>query len=287
MTSGIFMNQDEITFDPGTHQYFNKEKTEYSSVTRLLKGIQVPFDRQGMSLRMAQSIAADLGVSVEQAQSDILQEWEDKKNSSINKGDYVHDGLEKYVLTGEVMEAMEKPVAFMQNILKQYYRFYSEVILFSHRYRVAGRTDLVLQRQKNRDPVLDLTDYKTNEAKGICFDSISRKDGIKHYNKFLLPPLDYLEDCNYNIYSLQLSIYAFLIMDSLKTRIGKLGIIFFDNQFDATYIPVPFMYQEAKMICEMNIEEKKSLPITDSIFHDECEKGVYPIFDPNNVKDDW
>jgi hypothetical protein len=279
MPADMFM-QDEIIFTPDTHQYYNKQKEEYSSVTRILRNIQVPFDREGMSKRMAVSLAEDSGISIEQAQQEILQDWEDKRSSSEDKGNYVHDNLDKYIRTGKVEEAMEKPVAFIQNILKQYYRFYPEVLLYSHKYKVAGRTDLVLQRQKNKSPVLDLVDYKTNESKGICFDSISRKDVIKHYNKFLLPPLEYLEDCNYHIYSLQLSIYALLAMECAGVRIGKLGIVFFDNQFDARYIPVPFMYQEAKMICEMSSGRIPLPPKIDRI-------KVESSFDPNNIKDDW
>jgi hypothetical protein len=279
MPVDIFM-QDEIIFTPDTHQYYNKQKEEYSSVTRILRNIQVPFDREGMSKRMAVSLAEDSGISIEQAQQEILQDWEDKRSSSEDKGNYVHDNLDKYIRTGKVEEAMEKPVAFIQNILKQYYRFYPEVLLYSHKYKVAGRTDLVLQRQKNKSPVLDLIDYKTNESKGICFDSISRKDVIKHYNKFLLPPLEYLEDCNYHIYSLQLSIYALLAMECTGARIGKLGIIFFDNQFDARYIPVPFMYQEAKLICEISSGRIPLPPKIDRI-------KIESTFDPNNIKDDW
>jgi hypothetical protein len=277
--------QDEIRFNPATHQYFNKENVEYTSVTRLLKGLQIPFDREGMSTRMAQSIAADTGIPFEQAKRELLSEWEEKKNSSIVKGDYVHDGLEKYTLTGEVVEAMEKPVAFLQNLLKEYYRFYPEVILHSHKYKIAGRSDLVLQRQKNKSPVFDITDYKTNESKGICFDSISRKDGVKHFNKFLLPPFDYLEDCNYVIYSLQLSIYAFMIMERYGHRIGKLSLIYFDNQFNPFPIPVPFMYQEAKMICEGNIEKKKLPEIRESEYINVT--GVRNSFNVNKFKDDW
>lgn len=252
MVADMFL-QDEIRFDPVTHQYFNQKNEEYASVSRCLKRLQVPFDREGISRRMAYSIASETGVSVEQAQKELLSEWNENKESSIDKGNYVHDGLEDYAKTGKVWESLEEPVAYMQNIFKQYYRFYPEVLLFSHKYKVAGRTDLILQRQKSKIPVFDITDYKSNEKKGIVFDSISRKESeLKHYNRYLLEPFEYLESCNYVLYALQLSIYAFLLLDRGNCRIGKLAIIFFDNQFKPTYIPVPFMYQEAKMICELN-----------------------------------
>jgi len=311
MVADMFM-QDEISFISDTHQYFNKQKEQYTSVSKVLDRIKVPFDREGISRRMAMTIAEETGVSVEQAQKELLAEWEDTKNSSLNKGNYVHDGLEDYAKTGKVWDELDKPVAFMQEIFKQYYRFYPEVTLFSHRYKVAGRTDLILQRQKSRtDPVVDFIDYKSNEKKGICFDSIGRKEGIlKHSNRYFLQPFDYLENCNYNIYSLQLSIYAFLAMELGDIRIGKLGIVFIDNFFNPTYIPVPFMYHEAKILCELNLVIAKPLPDKDIfpiLIHDETpitelDKGRIMVKDKMDsinkqypmtpgeafqIKDDW
>lgn len=301
MVADMFM-QDEITFNEKTHQYFNKDGVEYASVSRCLKNLQVPFDREGMSRRIAQSISADTGVTVEQAQKELLAEWDDKKDSSINKGNYVHDGLEDYAKTGKVWELLEVPVAYMQAIFKQYYRFYPEVLLYSHKYKVAGRTDLILQRQKSRIPVYDITDYKSNESKGIVFDSIGRKEAeLKHYNRYLLPPLDYIEACNYVIYALQLSVYAFLLLDRGNCKIGKLAIIFFDNEFKPTYIPVPFMYHEAKIICEHNLILKPLPTVSGSVdlksldpIRQEMERRKYPMRpeecfkkDELTIKDDW
>lgn len=272
---------DDIVFKPDTHQYFNLKNEEYRSVSRLLDLIRVPFNRDMISQVMARKVASETGRDESLVRKELLKEWEDKKNSSIDKGNYIHDGLENYAKTGTIWSGLEGPVAFMQEIFRQYYRFYPEIILYSHKHRVAGRTDLILQRQKSKDPVLDVFDYKSNESKGIVFDSATRKEGVlKHYNKFFLPPFDYLEDCNYNSYALQISIYAYLIMSQLGYRIGKLGIIFFDNNLAGTFIPVPFMYHEAKMLCEMNVEQK-ALPELDGIFHEALEKTMFP----KNIED--
>ena len=253
--------QSDIIYKDDTHQYFNQSDEEYKSVTRALDGIKVPFDSARMSSIMAGKYAAEHGITESQAQQAILASWAGKKDRSIDKGNYVHDSFERYTLNGTYDEDMADSVAFLKKILLEHYRFYPEVIIHSHKYKMAGRTDLALMRQKSKNPVFDFYDYKSNIEKGIQFDSISRKDNpVKHYNRFLLPPFEYLEDCNYTIYSMQLSIYAFMAMDSdPNIRIGRLGIIFVDNDFKPSMIPVPFMYQEAKMICEMNIT-RKALP---------------------------
>jgi hypothetical protein len=294
MDNDIFI-QSEVDFDPKKHTYTSvQEGFEYTSVTRLLSSIQVPFDREATARRMATGIAAEEGGSAEDAYNDIIKGWNDSLKGSIDKGDYLHDGLEKFVKTGMVAEEeLKKPVTFLSPILKEYYRFYPEVTLHSNDHKVAGRTDLILQRQKTKNSVFDFIDYKTNMSKGIVYDSIKRNTTpIKHYNRFLLPPFDYLEDCNYVIDSLQLSIYAFMAMTRLNLRVGKLRIIFFDNNFDGHIIPVPFMYQEAKMLCELNVS-RKQLPefnlmpklIPDNVIHDIPKP--YEPFDPANVRENW
>lgn len=291
--------QEEIIYRDDTHQYFNKENVEYKSVSRALKGIQVPFDSQGMSARMAKKIALESGISEQQAQKEILAEWESKKDGSIDKGNYVHDSMEQYAIKGTCDDEMKEATEFLLKILKEHYRYFPETIIHSHTYRMAGRTDMALMRQKSKVPVLDFLDYKSNIEKGIQFDSINRKvDPYRHYNRFLLPPFDYLEDCNYNTYSLQLSIYAFMAMERLHVKIGRLGILFIDNNFKPRMIPVPFMYQEAKMICEMNISQKQlpekstdQLGISSSYKFELMDISTNDkrvnSFNPNNIKEDW
>ena len=266
--------QSEIVYQDETHQYFNQAGEEYKSVTRALDGIKIPFDSARMSSIMAGKYAVEHDITESEAQQAILATWAGKKDRSIDKGNYVHDSFEKYTLNGTYDKEMTESVAFLKKILLEHYRFYPEVIIHSHKYKMAGRTDLALMRQKSKNPVFDFYDYKSNIEKGIQFDSISRKDNpVKHYNRFLLPPFEYLEDCNYTIYSMQLSIYAFMAMDSdPNIRIGRLGIIFVDNDFKPSMIPVPFMYQEAKMICEMNIT-RKALPNIDKIPVAFCDNG--------------
>jgi hypothetical protein len=261
--------QNEIIYRDDTHQYFNLKQEEYKSVSRALKGIQVPFNSGQMSAIMAKKIAFETGISEKQAQQELLAEWESKKDGSIDKGNYVHDSLERYAIKGTCDDEMKEATEFLLKILKEHYRYFPETIIHSHTYKMAGRTDLALMRQKSKVPILDFIDYKSNIEKGIQFDSINRKtDPLRHYNRFLLPPFDYLEDCNYNTYSLQLSIYAFMAMERLHVKIGRLGILFIDNDFKPSLIPVPFMYQEAKAICEMNIQLKalpqQELPVKES-----------------------
>jgi len=240
-----------ITFKPDTHQYFDKDGNEYQSVTRVLKKLQVPFDRQGRSLMMAKGIAAQTGVSVEQAQKQLLSEWDAKRDSASDRGTSIHGRLENYLKHGKIDQELNLAIEYLKTLIVPTYRYYSEIILYDQATKIAGQTDLVIQRQKSTNSLYDFYDYKTNESKGIEFDSINRKDlEWKHYNKNFLAPLDHLEDCNYHTYALQLSIYACLAQVTYGIKIGRLAIIFIGNNMQVTVFPVPYMKFEALMVLD-------------------------------------
>lgn len=248
---------DTIIFKEDTHQYFDKTGLEYGSVTRTLNKLKVPFDRDGISKMMARSMAKEKGITVDQAQAMILSEWDAKRDSSIDRGNSIHGSIENFLLTGQKSSEYMGVHNFMSSFIKPYYRFYPEIILYHQDFLVAGQADLVCQRQKSESSVYDFYDYKTNEAKGIQFDSIGRKnDEIKHYNRYFLPPLDFMEDCNYNLYSLQLSMYAFFAEMTYGIKVGRLGIIFIGNDMEVHMIPVPYLRYHVQRALEFRVEVK-------------------------------
>jgi len=257
---------NEITFRPDVHSFTNKDGIPYQSWSAVAKTIQAPFDAEGVSRQMAPGIAREKGISVEQAQKELLQEWEGARVSSEIHGTSNHDLMEKFARTGEKSTKVTGAIAKMSGILKEAAHYYPEYIVYSHMFRKAGIADLVVQRQRAwRNSVFDIYDYKTNERKGIQFDSVSRKDIVKHYNRFLLPPFDYIEACNFAIYSLQLCAYAYMLWEMYRVQIGRLAIIFIDKLGDATVYPVLYNPLIIHSIFG-NYNELKSLPISSDRF---------------------
>lgn len=252
MIMGKLGDDNFIRINEATHQYFDPKGEEYRSVTRLLRLVQVPFDQQFISKMMAKH-SLEPGATddqIVQYQQKILTEWEEKRDSAANRGNIIHENLEMFSRKGKCEVAELEPLAKKITMkLSDYYRIFDETVVYSTRYKVAGRFDRGGQRQKGANSLYDFYDFKTNESKGIRFDSRS-KDRDKHYNRFLLPPLDHLEDCNYNIYSLQLSLYARLASLTYGIRIGKLGIIFVDNNLNARFLPVPYMKYEVEKLLD-------------------------------------
>ena len=256
----IFNNDDTILFDPDKHRYTTRLGKELTSVTRVIKKIIIPFDRDGISYNMAKQLAYKEGIGVKEAQKRILDQWDSKLISATNRGNFIHDNLEKYLLTGECDSKLDKAVTQLQSVFKNGHRYYTEARTYSLAYMTAGTGDLIVQRQRGEQSIYDFYDYKTNEARGIQFDSINRKKTpVKHYNKFLMSPLNYLEDCNYNHYALQLSLYAFMAQLTWGLNIGKLAILYINNELELNQYPVPYMKMEVKALLEHN-QVLKPLP---------------------------
>jgi hypothetical protein len=257
----ILPANNEIVFYPGKHEFTNLVGVPYQSWSKVANTLTVPFDAHNVSLQMAQGVSRVKGITVEQAQSDILTEWEGKRLSSEYHGNRNHGMMEKFAVTGETSPEVADTINFVADLFKESYHYYPEFKLYSHNYRKAGIADLVIQRQRSwQTSVFDIYDYKTNEQKGIQFDSISRKKGIKHANRFLLPPFNFIEACNFALYSFQLCSYAYMLWEMYSIQIGRLAIIFIDALGKPTVYPVLYNPLIVQAIFT-NYNELKELPI--------------------------
>lgn len=253
-----------ISFDADQHRYFDQTGNEYISVSRLLKNIQPDFQKNEISYRMAVSKAASEGMDVEQAQREILDEWEKKKNDSLDHGTRIHENIEAFLTIGSCDPDITQIAKRIARFASSYNTFYPEKILYSKVYHVAGTSDLVLLRKspsRNKQVVVDLFDYKTNLIKGITYDSIKRDEKgrfEKQYDRYLLDPVSHLEHCNYNLYSLQLSMYGLMAEMSFPVRVGRLGIIFIDPSGNMIkVIPVAYLRRDVMAIMEQFCNSQK------------------------------
>lgn len=242
-------SDSSIVFEPRGHRYHDHAGQEYRSVSRILSAIEIPFDREGISMAMARKMAQEENIPVEIAQKKILDEWDKKLHSSHDRGNWIHDNLENFHKYGKCDEKLLPVVEKLKPLYENYFRVYTEVLLHDSEFKVAGQCDLIVQRQKSKDSIFDFYDYKTNEQKGIVFDSIGRKrQPWSHYNRYFLPPLDHLEDCNYHRYSLQLSLYAAMAQRRYGIKIGRLALIFIDNNLQVHTYPAAYLKFEAETL---------------------------------------
>jgi len=252
-------SQQHITFKQDTHQYFDPQGNEFKSVSRVLRTVTPEFDRKGISMAIARVQASTMGQSVAECQQQILDEWDQIRDSSIQRGNWIHENIESYLTIGSCDKKIIPVGKRIALFLKPFYRYFCESVIYDSTYSVAGTADLSVQRQRDRQGVYDFYDFKTNESRGIYYDSIKREDNgsiKKHYNQFLKDPLSHLEHCNYNLYALQLSMYAYMAERTFSIRVGRLGIIFIDGDLGVKMLPVPYMKCEVRQLLE-HIEYQK------------------------------
>lgn len=258
----VFEYPSYVTLKKDTHQYFSADGEEYRSVSKCLGLIKEEFDREGISRNMAKGKAAQLGISVDRAQEMILAEWESKKDNASDIGNHIHDNLEAYFTIGKCDSDVMPAALSIMDLVKDHHRVYPEQVVYSKRHKIAGMIDLPTARTRSKSSPIDIFDYKTNVEKGIELDTRQIKNGkfVKFFSQFLLPPVDHLEACNFNIYSLQMSLYGVMVEMVTGRRIGRLGIIFIDYKtMQTTLYPVPYLKLEALAIMD-HVAGVKSLP---------------------------
>jgi len=240
-----------VTLKEDTHQYFDTDGAEYRSISSILGKVKPAFDREGQSRRSAKGNLPD-GASEQQIQAEqkrLLDSWDDMRISSTDWGTYVHDNLEKYFTVGTCDAQVLKAALSIGQYLSYAKRVFPEEIYYDPARFIAGTADHSVIRKMGRKPettILDIYDYKTNERKGIEFDSsyIDKHGDWKPGGKYMLPPLDHLEHCNFNTYSLQISCYAYMAELMYGYKIGRLGILFIDKEMNVTLLPVFYLRHE-------------------------------------------
>jgi len=191
-----------VIFDEEAHTYTNPETGErYISTTTLLGDYKNKFDTEGHATRISKRD----GVS----KQFIIDEWEKTKDIACAKGTRIHKIMEDHIEGKPIPDGSTKSQLILNEMYSSYDQLvkqcvpdrshkdtYSEMILSLDKYKLAGMADIVYDCNK----YFYIGDFKTNKA--FKFTS--------QYDEFLLPPVDHLTSCEFNNYTLQLSIYAYM-----------------------------------------------------------------------------
>lgn len=219
-----------IKFFPETHTYVNVNTGEkYTSVTTFLNHYKTEFDKQGISA----GVARQRGISQQQ----VLAEWEAIAKTATDYGTAMHAAVERYIKTGTFEPDHEKLITEFSKLgnFKQSDGCLTEQMVHNHEYKIAGTSDIIQPVGK----YFDVFDIKTNKA--IHFSS--------KYDQYLNPPVAHLTHCEYNTYSLQLSLYAFLHSLLTGRTPRQLAIFHWDKKAETfTRYPVPYLLSDVKAL---------------------------------------
>lgn len=205
---------ERVEFFQPTHKYFVGSE-EVISTTSLLKLYDAPFPKY----KIAQAVADKEGVELDV----ILNRWNNISQTACKGGSLVHETLEHFINTGEILEGYE---LLIDNLTRN-----EEFVLFSKtlteqrfhfpEYKICGTFDLATFDNSGNFLIYD---FKTGQP-------ISNKP---KYNKKLRSPISNLYATNYNKYSLQLEVYKTVIESYGFNCLGAF-LIHIDTDFNVTF----------------------------------------------------
>ena len=261
----MFPNKVILT-DPGHIYTHIDDAIQYKSVSKVIEQYKNKFDTEKMSyLSARKKLREETGK--EPTEDQILHrkgllkiEWKKKNELSIRVGNHVHNCLETYGKTTKIVDTKLEPmIRGIYSHYTGYKKICYEQILYSEEDEVAGTTDRVMLRPKTKNTI-DIDDYKTNISQGIATSN--------KYGQYMLKPFDYLEDCNFIHYSLQLSVYAAMV-EKYGFKIGRLRILYIppNNPLGFRFIPVPYMKFEATMLLTSHLN-KEHIDQMSTVYHE-------------------
>jgi hypothetical protein len=202
-----------IQFESEGHAYRNIDANDdfkWVSVTKLVHHFQEPFNAKEVAERCSK------GSNPKYAGRDpkeIMQAWQEENERATSLGSWYHDQREKAILDCNTItrDGIELPIIspIVQNGIKLAPNqtlvdgIYPEHFVHLRSASICGQAD----RVEIVNGKVDIYDYKT--SKEIKMRGYEFRDGTR---KMLRGPVRHLEDCEFNHYALQLSIYMYVIL---------------------------------------------------------------------------
>jgi hypothetical protein len=215
-----------IKFNADNHSYtsIDGEAIDWISVTTLVSHFKKPFDAKKVAEKVSKSKKSKWsGIDP----NTIQQIWSNEADRSILLGTWYHNQREIDLcsLASIEREGVTVPV-FKPSEVTQGVKIapsqklepgvYPEHMVYLRSVGICGQSDLV----EVVNGKVNIIDYKTN--KEIKKESYVNWEG---QSEKMLPPVDSLDDCNFNHYVLQLSIYMYIILKhNPKLKPGRIFI---------------------------------------------------------------
>ena len=205
-----------IVFKPDNHQYLSLDNPdkEWISVSTLVSALKEPFDPIAQSIKSSKNSKSKwYGLNP----TDIQQAWKNEGKRSTDLGTFYHQQREDNWIASGLATTCEWREGVKYALPQQLTTgVYIEFITYLESAGIIGQVD----RIEVRNNTLFIHDYKTNKT--IERRSYCNWEGV--YKK-MQKPLHHIEDCSFNHYALQLSMYAYcLLRHNPLLSLGKLII---------------------------------------------------------------
>ena len=215
-----------IVFNADEHSYrsIDDSNIDWISVTTLVSHFKKPFDAK----KIAEKVSKKKNSKWYGIEPKLIQQiWNGESERSTTLGTWYHNQREVDLCSFASMEreGVTVPV-FRPSEVKEGVKVaptqklepgvYPEHMVYLRSAGICGQSDLV----EVVNGKVNIIDYKTNKK----IDTESYVDWEGKSEK-MTTPLDLLDDCNFNHYALQLSIYMYIILKhNPKLKPGKIFI---------------------------------------------------------------
>ena len=217
----------DLTFIEEDHLYFMRGddgiiRSNYPSVSKIIKKFYEEFDAEGISLRMAKGDHS--------RQKELLKEWEDKGTYATNQGSRVHYLLEKELIDQyggfkkvrePIYECDKEQIERSNNMIDAGKSFLelmhernailldTEIVMGDPELGYVGQPDKVwlVENKQGTDFGFLITDWKTNKPENFQ---------KQRYTKKMYAPFDNIDSTALGHYYLQLPFYGKLLLKMLE-----------------------------------------------------------------------
>ena len=234
-----------VYLEPIEHVYWHKTTGEkYTSVTTVLSALEHEFEED----KIAEAISKQREDRRKEAykglnKAQIIELWRHINFEATEYGTMVHEILERYLLADKFYfpnDELEKKVIAAYDAVgfDEGDVLWPERIMFSEKYALAGTADMIVDVQ---DEYFDVGDWKTNK----------KLDFYSPYRKFMKPPLQNVSQCNFNLYTIQLSIYAYMYEEETGKKLRQIWIGHWDREKEEI-AKIPVFYARELAIKVLN-----------------------------------
>lgn len=198
-----------LKFRASDHKYESDDHTDWTSVTRFVSQFHEEFDALNVAYKVSENKKSKwYGL----APDEIVDIWQREAKRSTELGDWYHNQRESDLLMFDTIHRHNKELPIIRPIYDGEIKIapdqrlidgvYPEHMVYMNSIKLCGQSDLV----EVVNGEVHITDYKTNKE--------IKKEGfaMRGKTKKMLHPLEHLDDCNFNHYSLQLSLYMYIIL---------------------------------------------------------------------------
>ena len=209
---------DFITFDEGPHIYTVHGDSSFTSVTTFIHSNFSHFDSNttvDKILSGSKWMNEPSYKYYQKTKQEILQMWEDKRDSAAKAGTKLHYDIECYYNNCS-NENNSIEYQYFNNFVKDFpdlKPFRTEWMVYYEEYKLSGSIDMIFE---NEDGTLQIYDWKRSKE-------ISKTNS---WNKYAITEcIDYLPDCNYWHYCLQLNIYKYILEKKYNKKVTDLYLV--------------------------------------------------------------